>query len=100
MEIGGWKKEKDFQASVIKVAKTFGWAYYHTYDSRMSVAGWPDLVLCRPPCLIFVELKMEKKYPTKAQRHWGGLLKQCNAEYYLWRPKNWDDVIARLSRPS
>ena len=39
--------EKQFQQSVVEVARTLKWRVYHTHDSRRSAAGFPDLVLTR-----------------------------------------------------
>ena len=40
--------EKAFQAQVIALAKQCGWALiYHTFLSKRSPAGFPDLACCR-----------------------------------------------------
>ena len=39
--------EKQWQALVQETAQLAGWMAYHTYDSRRSAAGFPDLVLAR-----------------------------------------------------
>lgn len=51
--------EKRFQAQIVTLARTLGWAEHHTYDSRRSPAGFPDLVLLRPPRLILAEVKTD-----------------------------------------
>jgi hypothetical protein len=48
------RSEAALQALVVGVAQLYGWAHYHTHDSRRSDEGWPDLVLCRPPRLVVV----------------------------------------------
>ena len=81
---------KDLQPAVRKLAKLFGWEYYHTHDSRKSEAGFPDLVLVRDGRLIFAELKREKKQPTDDQMKWLNKLSQCeNAEVYVWKPSHY-----------
>jgi hypothetical protein len=50
--------EKQLQGAVVELAKRLGYLVYHTFDSRRSNPGWPDLVLCKPPRLIFAELKV------------------------------------------
>ena len=35
--------EKGFQAAVVELARLRGWLVYHTYDSRRSAKGFPDL---------------------------------------------------------
>ena len=85
--------ERDFQAQVVQLAKLTGWRVYHTYDSRRSNPGFPDLVLVRAPRVILAELKRERGRVTAAQREWGETLRACpGVEYYLWRPSDWDEI--------
>ena len=85
--------ERDFQRQVVELAKLTGWQVYHTYDSRRSNPGFPDLVLVRPPRLVCAELKRQKGRVTAAQREWAEALRACpGVEYYLWRPSDWDEI--------
>ena len=89
--------EKQWQAWVIEAAHTFGWHVYHTYDSRRSQAGFPDLTLMRPPEVLFVELKTEKGRLSASQRVWSELLEACpGVGYYLWRPSDNEALIQVL----
>jgi hypothetical protein len=89
--------EADWQAQVGEIADLGGWWRYHTYDSRRSAPGWPDLALVRPPFLILAELKNDKRQPTEEQRNCLDMLGQCEyVEAHLWRPKDFDRVWARL----
>ena len=64
-------KEKDFQAQLMQVALMLGGMVYHTYDSRKSPKGYPDLViLTMDRRLIFAELKTGKLMPTEDQWAW------------------------------
>ncbi len=91
--------EKEFQQAVLEYAKLCGWMCYHTWSSIHSPAGFPDLVLVRPPRVVFAELKVGKREPTPAQREWLILLASCaGVEAYLWRPDNWDE-IAEILKP-
>ena len=54
---GAGLTEADVQRGLIEAAQTGGWLVYHTHDSRRSRKGFPDLVLVRPPKVIFAELK-------------------------------------------
>ena len=81
---------------MVKQAKAQGWMVYHTYDSRRSEEGFPDLVLLRER-LVFVELKREGEEPTKAQQVWLGKLWQAGYEAYLWRPSDEDEVARVLA---
>ena len=90
-----WKNEKAFQASVIEAGKQLGWFAYHTYNSFRSTPGFPDLVLVRER-VIFAELKMPKGKVTAAQQVWRERLETAAAEYYLWRPEDWDQILIIL----
>ena len=78
------------------------WKAYHTYDSRRSPQGYPDLHLVRPATLpqpheaprpgrdIYAELKNAGEYPTIAQQKWLETL-WCvsrSAECYIWFPED------------
>ena len=90
--------EAMFQSAVIAAAKLHGWMHYHTYDSRRSVAGFPDLVLVRGKRLIFAELKAnDNSHPSAAQQEWiNALVRTGSCEVYVWRPSNWDGVVELL----
>lgn len=85
--------EADFLASVTQLANLSGWLVYHTYDSRRSQAGFPDLVLARNGQLIFAELKTNKGRVKAAQTLWLDTLSQVpGIGVYLWRPRDWDGI--------
>ena len=97
--------EKDFQARVIALAKERHWLCYHTYSSKRSEPGFPDLVLARIDSLakigqpengrvIFAELKRSDGDLNKEQVIWGSLLLQIKGtvEYYLWKPEDWERI--------
>lgn len=88
--------EKDFQARVVALAKKCGWMTHHHFDSRRSSAGWPDLVLCKPPALLFVELKIEGQKPKAAQLVWLTALRACGADARTWWPSSWSEIVATL----
>jgi len=90
-------KEDDFLAAVTELATLTGWLVYHTYDSRRSQAGFPDLVLARADRLIFAELKTNKGVIRAAQVTWLDTLgavahDQPNVSVYLWRPRDWAGI--------
>lgn len=94
-----FKDEADFQAAVVQQAKLWGFISYHTFDSRRSEKGFPDLILLRRNRMIVVECKRSKKErPTPAQNRWlksFQLIPGC--EVYIWSPEDWDFIIATLS---
>ena len=102
--------EQDLQASIISAARDFGWLAYATYRSVRSEPGFPDLVLVRPPRVIFAEIKTAKGRLRKGkwnkagtrwlpgQADWKAAFEQCRGvEYYLWRPADVDEAYAILA---
>lgn len=92
-----WISERDFMQLVIDLATTFGWEHYHTLRSQGSDAGFPDLVLLRPPKVLFVALKRRDGKLTWAQRVWGDTLTACRCDYRVWRPGDWEEIDATLT---
>ena len=68
--------ERDFQASIVDLARLCGWRVVHFHDSRREVGGemvgdsdakgWPDLTLIRDR-ILYREVKTEKGRVTKSQ---------------------------------
>ena len=88
-------KEKHFQSLVVFYARSRGWRVYHTYDSRRSEPGFPDLVLVRNEVL-YRELKAEKGRLTDAQKAWGESLTKAGANYAVWRPSMIQQIYKEL----
>ena len=107
--------EKQFESQVKDLAKIYGWKYYHTWRSIHSPAGFPDVVMVRPPRLIFAELKSEKGKLTVEQEEWLATLRECGSypsssfiddkgisvtyqriEVYLWRPSEIEKIAEIL----
>jgi len=89
--------ETQFLKSVVSVAEDGGWLVYHTYDSRRSQAGFPDLVMTRAGRTIFAELKSQKGRIKAAQQNWlDELRKTKGLEVFLWRPSDMDEVVKNL----
>lgn len=89
--------ERQFQSQIIMVAKQSGWEVYHTYDSRRSAPGFPDLVLVRDRVL-FRELKTDTGRVSKAQANWGNALTAAGADFKVWRPRDLKSIIKELTR--
>ena len=89
--------EKQFQAQIVMLAKANGWAVYHTYDSRRSEPGFPDLVLVRDRVL-FRELKTDAGRVSEAQQAWGEKLTQACADFKIWRPQDTQAIIKELTQ--
>ena len=81
----------------MRVAKMLGWLCYHTYDSRRSASGFPDLVLVRERVL-FRELKVGKNKLSQSQELWRDSIMDTGGDWAEWRETDMDDIVADLSR--
>jgi hypothetical protein len=88
--------EAQFQRQVLQIAAMYGWRVYHTHDSRRSNPGWPDLVLCKPPRVLFVELKSETGRLRLEQAQWLSDLAACGMETDVWRPQRLSEIAGSL----
>ncbi len=89
--------EREYQDLITEYAELKGFLKYHTWNSRRSDPGFPDLVLVRPPRLIFAEVKRESGKVTVHQRRWLDTLGEIpHLETYLWYPSDWPQVRAVL----
>ena len=79
--------EKEFQNTVLELARIHGWLCYHTHDSRRSEPGFPDLVLAKNGAVLFAEVKTDTGRLTNDQIAW--LLATHGV---IWRPKHWDVI--------
>lgn len=93
--------EKQWQKQVVDLAVQLGFKRaYHTFDSRRSHPGFPDLVLVRER-IIYAELKREPRVSSPvsdAQKDWLDALSAAGGECYLWRPADLDEVAQILSK--
>ena len=89
--------EKEFDKQVRELSDIYGWKRYHTYRSKHSPAGFPDLVLVRDGRLIFAELKSEMGRLTPAQGEWLTALRQAGAEAYVWYPSQLQEIADLLA---
>lgn len=102
--------EKQMSKAVIDLAHLHGWkvAHFHTAQGKEGryitpVAGdgkgFPDLVLVRPPKILFAELKVAYNRTTEEQDAWLDLLGECvpaeyiNVQVHIWRDKDYDSGV-------
>lgn len=85
--------EREFQGTVVDLALLRGWRVFHDHDSRRNAAGLPDLLLVKPPRMIWVELKAEKGRLSAEQQQWLDALGRCTeVSTFVWRPHQWDEI--------
>jgi hypothetical protein len=95
----GDESEAHFMGRVRRHAKALGWEDFHQQDSMGTRAGLPDLILVRPPRVIFAELKSEHGRLTPAQRQTLERLMECpGVETYVWRPRDARDIWNILAK--
>ena len=89
-----------FQSAIRKLATAQGWADYCQWDSRRSPAGWPDLILLRPPEIIAAELKIPPDRLSPAQRATLQSLAACQQIHtFVWRPRDSQQIADTLFCP-
>jgi hypothetical protein len=95
-QANGWS-EKAFQAAVVGFAQRLNFLVYHTYDSRRSKAGYPDLHLVHATTgrSLFRELKTQRGTVTAEQQEWLTALAAGGADVAVWRPLDWFDHTIR-----
>jgi hypothetical protein len=81
--------EAELQTQVLERANVYRYLSYHTYDSRRSAPGFPDLVLLHPDtgALIVAELKREDGTVTPEQNAWLRAF-ALRGLAYVWRPSD------------
>ena len=100
--------ERDFQASIVDLARLCGWRVVHFHDSRREVGdgvlvgdsdakGWPDLTLIRDR-ILYREVKTERGRVTKSQDRMLVALLAAGGDAKVWRPSNWDEIQEVLAR--
>lgn len=88
--------EETLQQAIIDLGREFRWKAYHTRNSRKSKAGFPDLTMWRER-VIFVEVKAEAGELSAAQITTLEELRAAGAEVYVWRPRDWAELVKVLT---
>ena len=91
--------EADLQTLIVDVAEQCGWLVFHDNDSRRNNPGFPDLVLVKPPRVVFMELKSDKGTLRPEQQVWMGHLLECDTiASAVVRPEHLNLVIDYLRK--
>ena len=106
-QASGLVTEKAFMDTILQAAELYGWWTYHTHDSRRSTAGFPDLVLIKPPRVVFLEVKSERGRLSREQAEVLAMLQECGPGYCrrlsegvqaaMVRPSDWEQIVEWLS---
>ena len=104
-------KEAEFQQQIIEVAKLRQWkvahfrgvriprrdgSVYYATPVQADGEGWPDLVMLRDGRVIIAEIKSDKGVVSDAQTAWLREWEMADAEVFIWRPKDWDELVEVL----
>lgn len=94
-------RERDFQAMIEQAAGYLSWRCYHTWDSRRSNPGWPDLVCVKKGRMLALELKTDKGKVRPQQAEWiEELGKVPGVVARIVRPADIDEVLEMLQEGS
>ena len=105
-------READFERKVADIARMYGWKIAHwgigwsqrgyRTPARYDGSGFPDFVLIHPirGLIWYRELKAGDR-PNRqldgAQQLWRNWLISAGVNYDVWRPDDFDDIVAALS---
>ena len=85
--------EKQLQSTILDALGYMGWKTYHTFDSRRSNPGFPDIVAVKGGRVMAVELKSEKGKIRPEQIEWLDALSITPTETHLVRPSTMDSFL-------
>ena len=93
--------EKVWQMAVVRLLRQHGYAHiYHTFDSRRSPSGFPDLIAVHETpgrTLLALELKTDDGIVRLAQQAWLTALAGCSGVVAeTWRPAMLQEIAQRL----
>jgi hypothetical protein len=90
-------EEADFQAQIVELAESVGWAAWHDNDARRNRAGLPDLELLRGATMLRLEVKTEDGKVSGAQEAYIARLKRIKFVHAdVVRPSHWDQLVEIL----
>ncbi len=88
--------ERAWMKTIIEAAEALGYMVFHDEDSRKNRRGFPDLILCKWPKLVCIEVKKEDEKRSKVtldQQLWVDSLDGCTeVRAFVARPSDWERV--------
>ena len=104
------KSEAQLMRDIVREAKRFGWLVHHSRPALYAKAGrWAtqvqghvglsDLILVKPPSVLFIECKREVGYEVSPEQEcWKAALLACpGVEYALIKPSDLEQLCGRLA---
>jgi hypothetical protein len=85
--------ERDLQNLIVSFCQRQKLLVYHTFDSRRSEPGFPDLVIVGGNGVVYRELKKQDGRLTRDQQHWLAALEAAGENAGVWRPSDWPDNV-------
>jgi len=95
--------EREFQDRVVDLARQFDWLVVHHGGNQhrrayYDTTGFPDLLMISPQgTVLFREVKTDTGKLTALQSRWGARLTDRAADWAVWRPKHWPEIVTTLS---
>lgn len=100
-------QEADWQRQITELAELLGWQWAHFRPAKTAKGwrtpvsgplgkGFPDLVLVRASRIIFAEVKSDTGKTTPEQEAVLAAIWRTSNEAYIWRPCDWEHVVAVL----
>jgi hypothetical protein len=87
--------ESKIQSACINHAKNNGW--YCCKTIKVSVSGFPDLIMLKNGVCLFVEFKTIKGVQSELQKYQQKLLENQGFKYFLVRDlKNFKNIIIEM----
>lgn len=83
---------------VIRMFQNQGWVTFHVYDSLFMEPGFPDLLLLKPPWVVYAETKREGEKLRPEQEFVIEQLLLAGQEVYVWMPSDAHQVIQVATR--
>lgn len=96
MSLAAAVTEKQLQDAIVDAAGRLGYLCYHTYDSRRSPEGFPDLLLVKGETCLVYECKTEKGRLRPMQQAWIDAFNAAGIPARIVRPADLDDVLNEL----
>lgn len=90
--------EKQLQHAVIDACRLLSYRVYHTFDSRRSESGFPDIIALRERDgrRYAIELKTAKGKATPAQMDWLATFAACGIPSMIVRPDDLNGLLETL----